>query len=81
MTDFTTPNSDFGVGGAIAAGRELADRRRAAYLTQVELAALAGCSLSSVTNLEAGAIPSRSKVLRRVEAVLDERESNEGTTR
>ncbi len=49
-------------------------RRQAVGLTQIELAARAGCALSSVFNLEAGIVPRRSRVVPRILAVLDQAE-------
>lgn len=49
--------------------------RRAAGLTQIELARLAGCSLATLRNFEQGGIPERSPILGAVLDVLlnDER--------
>lgn len=51
-------------------GAELRQRRKAAGLTQAELARRADCSLSIVGQFEAGAIPKRSTVLARVLSAL-----------
>lgn len=56
--------------GSISAGMQLRQRRKRLYLTQREAAGLAGCSLASIANLEAGYIPNRSRVLADVEAML-----------
>ena len=45
-------------------------RRKALGLTQRDLAAKAGCSLSYLTNMEAGCVPVRSNVAPRVLGVL-----------
>ncbi|MGI8845693.1 MAG: helix-turn-helix domain-containing protein [Thermoleophilaceae bacterium] len=52
-------------------GEELRNARLAAGLTQAQLAVRADCSLGSLGNMEAGAIPRRSAVLERVQAILD----------
>jgi transcriptional regulator with XRE-family HTH domain len=61
----------------LARGAVIRARRERAYLSQRELAALAGCSFASVCNFEHGALPSpeRSAVLARVLAALDEIEA------
>jgi transcriptional regulator with XRE-family HTH domain len=51
-------------------GRSLRERREAQGLTQRQLAALAGCSASSVRFLELGLRSERSEVIERVERVL-----------
>jgi len=45
-------------------------RRRAVHLTQRQLAAAADCSLTTLSNIEAGCIPARSEVLGRILAAL-----------
>lgn len=55
-------------------GAELRARRKAAGLTQAELARAADCSLSIIGHFEAGAIPKRSAVLLNVLAALSARE-------
>jgi transcriptional regulator with XRE-family HTH domain len=52
------------------AGGHLRRARERAGLTRVELAALAGCSLSQLANLEQGAAPKRSRVLTAALAAL-----------
>jgi transcriptional regulator with XRE-family HTH domain len=47
------------------------ERRIAAGMTQRQLAIAAGCSLPSVSNLEAGVLPRRSEVVPRILAALD----------
>lgn len=44
-------------------GRDLREAREAAGLTRAELAALTGCSISSLGNIEQGAVPKESRVL------------------
>lgn len=51
---------------------KIAQRRRAAGLSQARLAGLAGCSRSSIALMECGYRPRRSDVVRRIDAVLDE---------
>jgi transcriptional regulator with XRE-family HTH domain len=53
-------------------GRALRDLRRAAGLTQVELAHAARCSIATVALFEAGYAPERSTVLPRIIAVLND---------
>ncbi|MGO9320250.1 MAG: helix-turn-helix domain-containing protein [Solirubrobacteraceae bacterium] len=53
---------------------DLRDRREHAGLTRARLAGLAGCSPTSLANIEDGAIPKRSEVLKRALAVLDRHE-------
>jgi transcriptional regulator with XRE-family HTH domain len=53
-------------------GAELRAARERAGLTRAQLAARAGCSMSMLGDIEAGAVPRRSAVLGRVQAVLDE---------
>jgi transcriptional regulator with XRE-family HTH domain len=55
-----------------AAARELRAARERAGLTRAQLAGLTGCSLSTITNIEHGAVPRRSPILDRLWAVLDE---------
>lgn len=55
-------------------GAELRARRKAAGLTQAQLARAADCSLSIIGHFEAGAIPKRSLVLSNVLAALTARE-------
>ncbi len=50
------------------------ERRQGAGLTQIEVAARAGCALSTVFNLEAGIVPRRSRVVPAILAVLDQAE-------
>jgi transcriptional regulator with XRE-family HTH domain len=50
-------------------------RRLAVGLTQRQLAIAAGCSLTWVSNIEAGCIPHRSDALERIRAALDQAES------
>lgn len=47
-------------------GADVRSRRRAAGITQRELAVEASCSIGSVANLEAGVVPRRSEVLDRI---------------
>jgi transcriptional regulator with XRE-family HTH domain len=54
-----------------AEARRLRACREAAGLTQRELALAAECSLTTVANVENGAVPTRSAVLDRIRAVLD----------
>jgi predicted transcriptional regulator len=49
----------------------IAERRRRAGLTQVQLAIKADCSRASVALLEAGFEPRHSEVLKRVDLVLN----------
>jgi transcriptional regulator with XRE-family HTH domain len=58
-----------------AEAERLRARRTAARLTQRQLAAAAGCSLTTLSNLEAGCIPARSEALDHVLAVLDAAEN------
>jgi transcriptional regulator with XRE-family HTH domain len=51
--------------------RTIRARRVAAGLTQRQLAQLARCSLSTITNIEAGCVPKRSELLPRLVAALD----------
>jgi DNA-binding XRE family transcriptional regulator len=46
-------------------------RRRLARLTQQKTANLAGCSLSALTAIEAGAVPKRSRVAARILDVIN----------
>lgn len=48
--------------------------RLRAGLTQRQLAALAGCSLSYLSNVEAGCVPRRGDVLPRIIAALEARD-------
>ena len=57
---------------------DLAERRRLAGLTQVQLAIEAGCSRSSIAILEAGYVPRHSDVLARVDSVLARTHHDEG---
>lgn len=61
----------------IDAGAEVRLRRQRLYLSQRELASLAGCSLASITNFEHGVIPQKnaSRAFARVLEVLDELEA------
>lgn len=52
------------------AGRDLRAERKRAGLTRVQLAALVGCSLAQLANIEQGAIPKRSRVLEDAFAAL-----------
>lgn len=54
--------------GQIAAA--LRASRRESGLTRAQLSGMAGCSMSHLANLEAGAVPQSSAVLDRVRAVL-----------
>jgi len=47
-------------------GADLLAARKKAGLTRADVAALAGCSMTYLQNLEAGVIPRRSEVLPRV---------------
>lgn len=49
---------------------ELREARKARGLTQAQLAGLAGCSLSIIGAIEAGAVPRQSAVVERVRDVL-----------
>jgi transcriptional regulator with XRE-family HTH domain len=71
MTTIITTDAD--VAGTIRS------RRRAAALTQRQLAAAAGCSLTWLANIEAGCIPRQSEVLEHIEAALNAAE-HERTT-
>jgi transcriptional regulator with XRE-family HTH domain len=51
-------------------GREVREARSRVGLTRAQLAGLAGCSLSTLGAIEAGAVPRRSPTLERVRAVL-----------
>ena len=51
-------------------GGELREKRLRLGLTQAQLANLAGCSLSMIGALEAGAVPRRSPTLARIHDVL-----------
>lgn len=54
------------------APKGLASRRKAAGLSQQQLAHLAGCSIAMVSLLERGYSPDNSDVLQRLEAAIDE---------
>lgn len=69
MTPTTATPSAASVGTVASELREL---RARAGMTRAQVAALAGCSLSALGNLEAGAIPRRSAVLERVRALLEQ---------
>lgn len=58
----------------MATGNQLQERRRAAGLTQDDLARLAGASRSTVKLLEGGWRPRRSAVRARILRVLDDLE-------
>jgi predicted transcriptional regulator len=60
------------------AASELRAERERAGLTRAQLAGLAGCSLSTITNIEHGAVPRRSPTLDRVWAVLNQRPGTAG---
>jgi predicted transcriptional regulator len=60
-----------------AAPVDLRIRREQLALTRQELAAVAGCSLSSLAMLETGYRPARSAVRDRVERVLAQLEAEE----
>jgi len=53
------------------AGFELRRARERLGLTRAQLATLAGCSLASLGNIEAGAVPRRSRVLARAWEAID----------
>lgn len=55
------------------------ERRRAQDLSQQRLAELADCSLSMVRQLESGYQPEASRVLDRIEAVLDLSANDDGS--
>lgn len=57
-------------------GVNLKHARQRAGLTRAQLAHLAGCSLASLANIEQGAIPKRSAVLKRALAVLAQQEAS-----
>jgi transcriptional regulator with XRE-family HTH domain len=59
-----------------AASSELRAARERAGLTRAQLAGLAGCSLSTITNIEHGAVPRRSPILDRLWSVLADRPTN-----
>lgn len=48
------------------------DTREALGLSRIQLSVLAGCSLTHVTNIEAGAVPRRSVVLERILHALND---------
>ncbi|MDX6436772.1 MAG: Helix-turn-helix domain [Gaiellaceae bacterium] len=52
------------------AGDELRMARLEAGLTRIQLAALAGVSFSQLSNIEQGAVPKRSAVLKRALAAI-----------
>jgi predicted transcriptional regulator len=54
-----------------AESRRLRAQREAVGLTQRQVAVAAGCSLSTVANVEAGCVPSRSEAIGRIRAALD----------
>jgi predicted transcriptional regulator len=56
------------------ASAELRQTRERVGLTRAQLAGLAGCSLSMLGAIEAGAVPRRSPTLDRVRAVLTDAE-------
>lgn len=66
----TTTTASVGQTGDERPGDELRAARQRAGLTRAQLAALAGCSLAQLGNLEQGAIPRRSAVLGRARAVI-----------
>jgi predicted transcriptional regulator len=53
---------------------EVRERRGEVGLTQRQLATLAGCSLTFLTNIENGCVPRKSPTLERVLAALSEAE-------
>jgi predicted transcriptional regulator len=57
----------------------LRERRTRLGLSRARLAGLAGCSVTSIDNLEAGYVPSRSAVLARLLDVLDRLEAQAAT--
>jgi transcriptional regulator with XRE-family HTH domain len=64
-----------------AAASELRTARERVGLTRAQLAGLAGCSLSTITNIEHGAVPRRSAILDRLQAILDGMSSQEEGSR
>jgi transcriptional regulator with XRE-family HTH domain len=58
--------------------QEIRELRRAAGITQRELAILADCSVGTIANLENGEIPKRGEVLPRVLQTLADLENDEG---
>lgn len=56
--------------------RRLRERRLRLRLSRARLAGLARCSVTSIDNLEAGYVPTRSAVLARVLDVLDRLEAH-----
>jgi len=74
------PTSTTTTSGAGHLGEDLRAARQEAGLTRADLARLVGCSLASLGNLEAGAIPRRSAVLERVLAVLSPKTSGARVT-
>jgi transcriptional regulator with XRE-family HTH domain len=58
-------------------GRRLREAREAAGLSRIELAAMIGCSLSQLGNIEQGAVPKRSRVLDAAMAAIESRPPND----
>jgi predicted transcriptional regulator len=56
--------------GRADVARVLRTRRLAVGLTQRELAAAAGCSLTWLANIEAGCVPTQSEALKRIRQAL-----------
>lgn len=54
-----------------ASGQTLREAREHAGLTRAQLAALAGCSFSQLSNIEQGAVPKTSRVLVDALAAID----------
>jgi transcriptional regulator with XRE-family HTH domain len=58
-------------------GQTLREARERAGLTRTRLAALVGCSLAQLANIEQGAVPRRSRVLEAAFEVIAERIQND----
>jgi transcriptional regulator with XRE-family HTH domain len=62
-------------------GHDLRAARKRAGLTRAELAILAGCSMASLGNIEAGVIPKRSAVRESAWAVIDSLNDNDARSK
>ncbi|MFT4035543.1 MAG: helix-turn-helix transcriptional regulator [Patulibacter sp.] len=64
--------------GRTERGAALRARRERLGMTRAQLAALVGCGLTQLGNIESGAVPRRSAVLDLAEGVLDRHEQSGG---
>lgn len=71
MTTTTTDNGSALRKVVVVASDELRLRRTRLGLSRAELAAAAECSLSTVSNIEQGAVPRRGYALERMRAALN----------